>query len=263
MKALLFFVIFLFSQVTSFRIGEVIRMHRRSSNDEPWRQSMTAHCPRFGMDKSFHLVYEEEVEYRDEHHLKVPWSMKLSFSFDGDKFITPYFLISDFQTSHLDSIKFKFIYSGDDLIDMKYEAQYADLVLGKKVKSVLIEHTWIESSGKSISNGLATLLSVGFFSGVGVFLYILLDSQVFGEVKYTTYVGVTEEPKFAPRLPRDGITPTRDTSSDEVRRDQKDVITSVVEQPGENSSLSKRTTALRTHEHGMEEISLSDSQEQM
>ena len=111
-------------------------------------------------------------------------------SFDHDKFITPYFSVIDTKGVFLESMDFTFVYLGDDIVDMKWEAHCMSFQCkphladneNEKQKHpptfITLNYAWEEFSEKDVTLSMSLLLFSGFIIGSVTVAYVVMDSQM-------------------------------------------------------------------------------------
>jgi len=106
-----------------------------------------------------------------------------AFSFVDEKFITPLITISDGKGTFVEAIKFTFVYSENDIVDLRWTVDYnTDRVSDHQHKSdpskFFIHYGWERFGDKNADLGMAVLFFTGFAIGAILFLYVLIATGV-------------------------------------------------------------------------------------
>ena len=114
-----------------------------------------------------------------------------AFSFSDQRFATPWITVSDGTGKFLDSLEFKFVYRGNDIVSFSWNAICAGfhlvfpndlsliiftdrgLNLGTGIKEVFIEYRWHQMADSDPQGGL-TLLFIGSTVGVAYSSWLVL-----------------------------------------------------------------------------------------
>jgi len=165
-----------------YRNGDLVRMSKRSrysqdnqQEETTWSEIQARLCPRFRAHKTVTLPNPLNEEAFD-----ISFDYKLSFSFADNNFITPWMTVWDGEQRRLlNSIEFIFIYSGNEIKEVKYDVDYNDGEHeGNILDHIYISYVWEEFGEQDIELGLVSLLVGGFLSTAIVVAYIIIDVQI-------------------------------------------------------------------------------------
>eukprot|EP01104_Vermistella_antarctica_P011690 TRINITY_DN3297_c1_g2_i2.p1 TRINITY_DN3297_c1_g2~~TRINITY_DN3297_c1_g2_i2.p1 ORF type:complete len:394 (+),score=110.99 TRINITY_DN3297_c1_g2_i2:163-1344(+) len=195
---LFLFSLVLLGQVEAYRDGDLIRMSKRISNTvvshnkvEPWTDVSSSFCPRFQHNKQVELaLLDRDQQLQQQMPTGDGQTLKMSFGFDSNTFVTPW--ITVFEGSqwsggvYLNSIEFIFYFSGDDLVDMKWNTDYdsPDHRHGERGgsenwrarNSITVQYRFEHYDDEDAVFGLGMLLMMGALSSSVLFAYIIIST---------------------------------------------------------------------------------------
>jgi len=183
LKILLVGTIFLGIQVQCYKPGDLVRMSKRSlikmTNSE-WTEVIAKNCPRFTYDKKIVLQLADS-NANSKEPLKIARDLRLAFSFDHERLITPYFTIINSGGTFLESLELTFVYSGDDIVELNWKNHYSDDEghdhVGTHPTTLTINFLWQEFDEIDSSMGMSVFLFTGFSMGLFMLIYVILDSE--------------------------------------------------------------------------------------
>eukprot|EP00462_Mataza_sp_D1_P000770 CAMPEP_0175088740 /NCGR_PEP_ID=MMETSP0086_2-20121207/410_1 /TAXON_ID=136419 /ORGANISM="Unknown Unknown, Strain D1" /LENGTH=144 /DNA_ID=CAMNT_0016361195 /DNA_START=115 /DNA_END=549 /DNA_ORIENTATION=- len=126
-------------------------------------------CPRFGMP---HMVTLNPI--LDAKNYDSSDEFKISFSFAKDRFLIPWITVTDGKGHYLNFVSFTFVYSGDYIRKVKWDAEYHTDSTGVQPEHVYLHYNWEEFSEMDTNSSLVFLVVIGFSAAVvafGVVLY--------------------------------------------------------------------------------------------
>jgi len=133
-----------------------------------------------GKKKTVTLPLGETNKASQDLNMKTK-ELRVAFSFDHERFITPYFTIVDGKGTLLEILEFTFIVSGDDLVDVNWKTHYntdKDHEHDTQLPNTLtIQYKWEDFAEIDTVWGLNTLLFMGFSAGLLTFIYVIIDSE--------------------------------------------------------------------------------------
>jgi len=112
----------------------------------------------------------------------------MMFSFDHEKFITPFITISNGQGTFLEFLEFTFVFSGDDIVELKWRTHYndADERRGKAPTDFEVEFRWEAHEEMDIDFTLAAFFFLSFLLAFSMLLYVIIDSLTKGQFQSFT-----------------------------------------------------------------------------
>jgi len=178
----LFFVIlsmdFTMDLVEAYYRGEIIKMTKKiqtQKHTDEWTEVLGHFCPHYGWSRrvSISLLNPEEIRVE-----KIDTELKISFSFDNDRFITPFFVITDGNSLFLEYLEFTFVFSGDNIVDVTWNTHYNDHDFKMIPNEIILSYRWEEYSGKDITMSISFLLFSNLILAASLILYSVIDSQL-------------------------------------------------------------------------------------
>jgi len=119
-----------------------------------WTELVSRYTPRFGMDRTvkLHAMSSSKTYSAFEE-------FKISFAFDHENFLTSWITITDGKGHFLNYIEIDFIYAGDHIQSVKWQAvYYEDEHKGDRSDYVFIRYHWKELVESDAATGLNVLL---------------------------------------------------------------------------------------------------------
>jgi len=159
----------------SYRLGDPIPLSRKTiTNDktEDWHEIISKLSPKFGFSTNLNLPYPVDTDNPQSPNQNI----KMMFSIDEGKFLSPYFIMRD-RNNFLQTLEFVFLYSGDSLVNVKYNLKYSD-DHSQPPASLEIVYVWENFAEQDTTLGLGALLVLGFILTMVMLVYSLVDSQI-------------------------------------------------------------------------------------
>lgn len=140
-----------------------------------WTEVLGKYCPKFTTSRRSSVSLADEMQMFQTGRLE--GDLKMMFSFDHQRFITPYITVVGTKGHVLEYLEFTFIYSGDDILDFKWKTHYSDELHKKHASNSLdIEYKWEEYQEMDIGLSMAAFLFSYFLIGMTVFMYVVIES---------------------------------------------------------------------------------------
>eukprot|EP00276_Gloeochaete_wittrockiana_P012447 CAMPEP_0184373620 /NCGR_PEP_ID=MMETSP1089-20130417/164596_1 /TAXON_ID=38269 ORGANISM="Gloeochaete wittrockiana, Strain SAG46.84" /NCGR_SAMPLE_ID=MMETSP1089 /ASSEMBLY_ACC=CAM_ASM_000445 /LENGTH=255 /DNA_ID=CAMNT_0026716591 /DNA_START=207 /DNA_END=974 /DNA_ORIENTATION=- len=147
-------------------------MARRSQYQQQrtrWTDLLAKDCPRFGIDKTISLSQLKPGDLGQNEEFKI------SISVANERFVTPWVTVVDKDGKHfLFNIQFTFVYSGDDLYDMKWTTHY---VLDQAPTEFMVHYHWVKKTEKDSTFGLNFLFLIGTMATMICASIVAYDSR--------------------------------------------------------------------------------------
>jgi len=173
------FILFLNSNenvVNAHKYGDLIRFSKKSYHDmreSEWNDIRMKFSPKFQVDKTITLSSLTSIP------LGSTSLYKIAFSLDNDRFKTSWITVADGEGTFLNHIEFKFIYSNDKIVDVKWTLDYNDEEIHQKKKPdhIYLIYRWEEAQQEDITAGLFILFTVGLSISGFLFTFIAFQFQ--------------------------------------------------------------------------------------
>lgn len=113
-----------------------------------------AAAPRFAMDRTVRMHAGDTAKTYDSRE-----PFKFSFSFDHDRFLTPWVTVNDGRGEYLAYLTFDFEYAGDHVRGMRWSAEYQPPSRrGQRPEHVVVRYRWTEFVERDTAFGFDVLL---------------------------------------------------------------------------------------------------------
>jgi len=157
--------------------GDIVRMFKKTqtkTSTTEWTEVLGKYCPRYTIRRTANVQLKPDDL---SGPTRLDEELKMMFSFDRERFMTPFLTISDGAGTYLEYLEFTFIYSGDDILDFKWRTHYNgdDFDKSKIPSTMSIEFKWEEYEQLDINFSLAAFLVFHFVMAISIFLYIVID----------------------------------------------------------------------------------------
>ena len=164
------------SYCAALRHGEHVILTKRTQFNEmrtEWTPVLREWCPRFSEDTEVELPLAKPELLADNNELKI------SFSFDHDKVVTPWITFAHGSGLFLKSLKFTITYSGDHTTQVRWRTEYTSEYAhhSQWPKTVWLHYTWVELVEQDVQFGLNMLFMAGFSLALAVVVCSVLSSQ--------------------------------------------------------------------------------------
>jgi hypothetical protein len=168
----------------SYSPGNIITMSKRSYSSSlktEWTKLTTKYCPHFEWKKTIYLnFFSEKLNLTDEEKI---WQeeFKFSFSFDNERFITPYFLITDGKGAYLEKLEIIFIYLNGEIKDLEWNTHYnsddKELLSKKLPKYLEITFSWKKLYERDEKLAMLIIIILHIMIGFSIIFYIIVHSK--------------------------------------------------------------------------------------
>jgi len=142
-----------------------------------WSEVAPKHAPRFALERSARLP---AIKTDD---LSKDTAFKMLFSFENNRFTTSWITIADGSGKLLNLIEFVFVYSGNDIVEVKWHLDYTD-VKTKVPEQITVKYSWVQFIEQDTSFALSALFVSGFILSSWMIAFTILDSKLFSESSY-------------------------------------------------------------------------------
>lgn len=113
-------------------------------------------APRFAMDRTVRLSPGDPAKVYDPQE-----PFKMSFSFDHDRFLTPWVTVNDGRGVYLRYLTFEFEYAGDHIRSMRWTSEYQPPSRrGQRPENVIVRYHWKEYVERDTAFGFDVLMGV-------------------------------------------------------------------------------------------------------
>jgi len=174
-----------------YHAGDIVKMSTktRGSKNNEWTEVTGRFCPRFQWKRSIKLPLNHKTL------LEKGTEIKLAFSFDNERFITPFITIVDLSKGvHLEFLEFTLIYSGTTITDVKWKTHYNEEEEASlsETNFLSLTYQWEAYSENDLDVGIGSLLVIGFLSTVLLMIFLIYDFQVKSEtVSHSQWTSAT------------------------------------------------------------------------
>ncbi|KAF2070114.1 hypothetical protein CYY_008566 [Polysphondylium violaceum] len=177
------------NQIDAYKYGDIIRFSKKSYHDlreTDWNDIRVKFSPRFQVDRTITLSSLTSIPLGESSLYKI------SFSLDNDRFKTSWITVADGQGTFLNHIEFKFTYSNDKIVDVKWTLDYNDEEVHHKKKPdhIYLIYRWEEAQDIDISAGLFILFTVGLSISGFLFTFIAFQFQYIDTKNKSTKVSL-------------------------------------------------------------------------
>jgi len=163
--------------VHGYTKGDLVNMKKKSLMEgryTEWSEVAPKHAPRFALERSARLP---AIKTDD---LSKDTAFKMLFSFENNRFTTSWITIADGSGKLLNLIEFVFVYSGNDIVEVKWHLDYTD-VKTKVPEQITVKYSWVQFIEQDTSFALSALFVSGFILSSWMIAFTLLDSKLFSE----------------------------------------------------------------------------------
>jgi hypothetical protein len=169
--------------VDAYHYGDAVPTLRRTQYRQyrsEWGEMLARESPHFGVDRTVKVSPVSTAKIYDSTE-----ELKISFSFDHDRFLTPWITVTDGRGSYLHYVEFDFFYSGDTVHQLKWKLDYQGAELhGVKPEFIFIRYHWHQQSSVDPALGMTALL---IFSTAVVWLSAVLVILGLDRVKKSAF----------------------------------------------------------------------------
>lgn len=162
---MLWLLLFVVTNVLSYRHGDAVSMLRREQFQElrtKWMGMVGKDCPRFGMDHTV-LINPSSLlgpfPGRNATDLASE-PFKISFSFANDQHLIPWITVSDGRGQYLDLIRIVFSHTGGYLTGVRWTTEYHPINAAHTPPNIQMNYHWEEHRTVDIEGGLLFLFIV-------------------------------------------------------------------------------------------------------
>jgi len=156
----------------AYKYGDVIQISVSSSSSGQtsiggWKELNLVSSPHFCINDQVLLLLAFHAEEKISFH----------FGQQQQRLMTPWISLQESNTYYLDTLHFLFSYSGDEIIELDWHAQYKSRAEQPEEDVVKVVYEWIQFVEKDEVGGLATLMVSSFSISFFLFIYIISSSS--------------------------------------------------------------------------------------
>lgn len=182
-----FFFLSLLPGGMAYKKGDIVSVMKRTQYmgyRTAWSELLGSDAPRFGIARTVVLQpVPVTSEFANEE------AIKISFSFDQDRFLTNWITVTDGRAHFLAAITFTFSVTPDHIVGLRTETAYHDDKLTARPETVHVHYRFEQVATTDAALGLDFLVVAGSVAAWSVGLLVLCRSR-------QRYTPVGEENKF-------------------------------------------------------------------